>query len=95
MLPDATRDTPARALTGEPPDPTKIPAGCRFHPRCPRLAALPAGDGRADLCRATAVPVLPALPQAGDAASLVACHLADLDESHLLEPSRTSSQGAE
>jgi peptide/nickel transport system ATP-binding protein len=87
VLPDATRDTPARALTGEPPDPTKIPAGCRFHPRCPRLAALPDGDGRAELCRAAAVPVLPALPQAGDAASLVACHLADLDESDLLEPS--------
>jgi peptide/nickel transport system ATP-binding protein len=29
-------------LQGEPPDPTKIPAGCRFHPRCPALA-----DGRA------------------------------------------------
>jgi len=25
-------------LEGEAPDPTKIPAGCRFHPRCPRLA---------------------------------------------------------
>ena len=22
-------------LTGEAPDPTHIPAGCRFHPRCP------------------------------------------------------------
>jgi peptide/nickel transport system ATP-binding protein len=22
-------------LLGEPPDPTKIPTGCRFHPRCP------------------------------------------------------------
>jgi oligopeptide/dipeptide ABC transporter ATP-binding protein len=22
-------------LQGEPPDPTKIPSGCRFHPRCP------------------------------------------------------------
>ena len=29
-------------LAGEPPDPTKIPSGCRFHPRCPALA-----DGRA------------------------------------------------
>ncbi|MBA3690783.1 MAG: ABC transporter ATP-binding protein [Actinobacteria bacterium] len=29
-------------LQGEPPDPTKIPGGCRFHPRCPALA-----DGRA------------------------------------------------
>ena len=26
-------------LTGEPPDPTRIPAGCRFHPRCPELAS--------------------------------------------------------
>ena len=25
-------------LQGEPPDPTKIPSGCRFHPRCPSLA---------------------------------------------------------
>ena len=31
-----------RLLSGEPPDPTKIPSGCRFHPRCPALA-----DGRA------------------------------------------------
>jgi oligopeptide/dipeptide ABC transporter ATP-binding protein len=29
-------------LQGEPPDPTNIPAGCRFHPRCPALA-----EGRA------------------------------------------------
>ncbi len=26
-------------LTGEPPDPTRIPGGCRFHPRCPVLAS--------------------------------------------------------
>jgi peptide/nickel transport system ATP-binding protein len=26
-------------LTGEPPDPTRIPEGCRFHPRCPALKA--------------------------------------------------------
>ncbi len=25
-------------LTGEIPDPTRIPPGCRFHPRCPALA---------------------------------------------------------
>jgi oligopeptide/dipeptide ABC transporter ATP-binding protein len=23
-------------LTGELPDPTSIPSGCRFHPRCPK-----------------------------------------------------------
>ena len=30
-------------LTGEIPDPTRIPGGCRFHPRCPALA-----DGTAE-----------------------------------------------
>jgi peptide/nickel transport system ATP-binding protein len=46
-------------LTGEVPDPTRIPHGCRFHPRCPALA-----DGSAaavaDACRGTALPILPA-----------------------------------
>ena len=65
------------ALGGEPPDPTAIPPGCRFHPRCPRLAALPAGDARADLCRAAPVEVLPA--QTGSA-SLAACHLVSSEE---------------
>jgi oligopeptide/dipeptide ABC transporter ATP-binding protein len=46
-------------LTGEPPDPTRIPDGCRFHPRCPALA-----DGRAAsagidaACRGKPLPVL-------------------------------------
>jgi oligopeptide/dipeptide ABC transporter ATP-binding protein len=26
-------------LSGEPPDPTRIPEGCRFHPRCPEVAS--------------------------------------------------------
>jgi len=26
-------------LSGEPPDPTRIPGGCRFHPRCPIVAS--------------------------------------------------------
>jgi oligopeptide/dipeptide ABC transporter ATP-binding protein len=26
-------------LIGEPPDPTRIPPGCRFHPRCPEVAS--------------------------------------------------------
>jgi peptide/nickel transport system ATP-binding protein len=26
-------------LTGETPDPSRIPSGCRFHPRCPLLAS--------------------------------------------------------
>jgi oligopeptide/dipeptide ABC transporter ATP-binding protein len=38
-------------LTGEPPDPTRIPEGCRFHPRCPVLARGRAAElGVADAC---------------------------------------------
>ena len=63
-------------LRGEIPDPTRIPGGCRFHPRCPALAdgsATAAGvDGA---CRATALPVLPADPVGHH----VACHLAEVD----------------
>jgi oligopeptide/dipeptide ABC transporter ATP-binding protein len=36
-VPDTSADVP-RFLTGEPPDPTRIPPGCRFHPRCPVVA---------------------------------------------------------
>ena len=30
--------TESIVLAGEPPDPTQIPGGCRFHPRCQELA---------------------------------------------------------
>jgi oligopeptide/dipeptide ABC transporter ATP-binding protein len=67
---------PAVVLTGEPPDATRIPAGCRFHPRCPELASGAAEQaGVADRCTGTALPVLPAAD--GPAAGLVSCHLAD------------------
>lgn len=26
-------------LAGEPPDPGRVPSGCRFHPRCPLVAS--------------------------------------------------------
>jgi peptide/nickel transport system ATP-binding protein len=39
-------------LKGETPDPRRIPAGCRFHPRCPLVAS---GEAEAlgilDRCR--------------------------------------------
>jgi len=56
-------------LTGEIPDPTRIPAGCRFHPRCPALASGAAGAVSED-CVRTALPVLPATDQ-----HVAACHL--------------------
>ncbi len=48
-------------LAGEPPDPTRMPAGCRFHPRCPQLASGEAAAAGVDeLCRTGSLPVLPA-----------------------------------
>ncbi len=32
---DPRDQTPPQILTGETPNPTQIPPGCRFHPRCP------------------------------------------------------------
>ena len=58
-------------LTGEIPDPTRIPQGCRFHPRCPALAAGQAdAAGVAEQCRAEPLEVL-----AADRAFLFACHV--------------------
>jgi peptide/nickel transport system ATP-binding protein len=46
-------------LGGDPPDPTEIPSGCSFHPRCPLVfkdcsvtepTLFPAGEGRRAAC---------------------------------------------
>ena len=59
-------------LVGEPPDPTRIPAGCRFHPRCPALAdGRAATAGVAEACT-TQDPTLEALTDE----HFGACHLA-------------------
>ena len=59
VVPEIDRLEPV-VLSGEPPDPTAIPSGCRFHPRCPALR-----DGRAaavaDACRGRDLPILPAV----------------------------------
>ncbi len=58
-------------LTGEIPDPSRIPSGCRFHPRCPARA-----DGTAEragvdeACRLEPLEVLPATGE-----HRAACHL--------------------
>jgi len=75
VLPDRHRDPDATRtpLGGEPPDPTAIPSGCRFHPRCPLRASLPADDERRSWCTDRDVPVLP-MHEAGGRTQ-VACHL--------------------
>jgi len=69
VVPEMERMEPV-VLRGEIPDPTRIPGGCRFHPRCPALA-----DGSAaavaEACRGTALPILPSEPEGHH----TACHL--------------------
>jgi peptide/nickel transport system ATP-binding protein len=38
VVPEVARMEP-QVLAGEAPDPTRIPSGCRFHPRCPLVAS--------------------------------------------------------
>ncbi|MZD04913.1 ATP-binding cassette domain-containing protein [Streptomyces sp. SID5785] len=70
VLPEAPGDPVV--LTGEPPDPSRIPGGCRFHVRCQVLARGSAEEaGVAEACRSEDLPVL-----SGGAATQVACHWA-------------------
>ncbi|MFJ4965640.1 oligopeptide/dipeptide ABC transporter ATP-binding protein [Streptomyces sp. NPDC088729] len=59
-------------LAGEPPDPSDVPSGCRFHVRCQVLASGRAQRaGVAAACRGRDLPVL-----GGGPGSRVACHWA-------------------
>jgi oligopeptide/dipeptide ABC transporter ATP-binding protein len=63
-------------LRGEPPDPTRIPAGCRFHPRCPVVASGRAETlGILEQCNAQDLMLASATP-----GHEVACHLLPLGE---------------
>jgi peptide/nickel transport system ATP-binding protein len=63
-------------LQGEPPDPTRIPPGCRFHPRCPVVATGRARElGIEDRCKGEDV----SLAATGGQHS-TACHLVELNE---------------
>ncbi|WP_434597263.1 ABC transporter ATP-binding protein [Streptomyces sp. A5-4] len=62
-------------LTGEPPDPSRIPGGCRFHARCQILASGEAARAGVDsACRTKPLPVL-----TGGDETQVACHWAAAD----------------
>jgi oligopeptide/dipeptide ABC transporter ATP-binding protein len=69
VVPDARREQLPSLIPGEPPDPTAIPPGCRFHPRCPRRARL-AADGVDTSDCVTRDPVV--LPAGGH--DRIACH---------------------
>ncbi|MER7835547.1 ABC transporter ATP-binding protein [Streptomyces sp. NPDC096040] len=70
VLPEAPGDPVV--LSGEPPDPSRIPSGCRFHARCQVLASGEAElAGVADACRSRDLEVLD-----GSGEPQVACHWA-------------------
>ena len=59
-------------LVGETPDPSRVPAGCRFHPRCPLVASGEADRrGFGDKCRGVDLELEPEV-----AVHQVACHAA-------------------
>lgn len=72
VLPEADGGQPV-VLQGEPPDPTRIPGGCRFHVRCQVLASgASEAAGVADRCRTQDLTIL-----SGGTSTQVACHYAE------------------
>ena len=63
---------PKEILTGEPPDPTRIPSGCRFHPRCPEILSGRAASLGSEERNRTEVPLLREIRPG----HFAACHLA-------------------
>ena len=87
VVPEAGGDlTKRRILSGEPPDPTRIPPGCRFHPRCPVLASGRSAElGEEARCRGE-VPPLGELRPGHFAACHVAAHELRRGEAQGREP---------
>ncbi len=77
VVPEAGEVGVVRAiLQGEPPDPTRIPAGCRFHPRCPVVASGRAKElGIENRCRGEDLQLV----EVGDQ-HFAACHLIELNQ---------------
>ncbi|GAA3735786.1 ABC transporter ATP-binding protein [Salinactinospora qingdaonensis] len=70
VLPESGAAEPT-VLAGEPPDPARVPGGCRFHPRCPALASGMADRaGVAQRCRTEEPAIAP-----GGSTPHIACHL--------------------
>ena len=80
VVPESQHMTP-QILTGEAPDPTRIPAGCRFHPRCPVVASGEAERlGIEDRCRGTDLGLAPVAGAADGSAHRAACHAVPVAE---------------
>jgi oligopeptide/dipeptide ABC transporter ATP-binding protein len=85
VVPEIERMEP-EILKGEAPDPTKIPPGCRFHPRCPMVASGAAAElGILERCQ-TEDPHRIQVRTGHDAA----CHAAHLDGVPGRKPAETT-----
>ena len=74
VVPEVAHMAP-QLLTGEAPDPTRIPLGCRFHPRCPLVASGEAARlGIEARCRGEDVPLRPVPAPAAGSSHVAACH---------------------
>jgi peptide/nickel transport system ATP-binding protein len=74
VVPEARKPIRERViLAGEPPDPSNIPPGCRFHPRCPEVAS---GNAERAGIEARCRGEIPGLYDAGPDHE-AACHLVD------------------
>lgn len=71
-----------RGLAGDPPDPSDLPAGCTFHPRCPVAV---------DECRTT-VPDLLAVGVEGSGSRYSACLVAQAGKSILTKSTEEHAQ---
>jgi oligopeptide/dipeptide ABC transporter ATP-binding protein len=74
VVPESAHMAP-QVLAGEAPDPTRIPAGCRFHPRCPVVASGDAARlGIEERCRGADLALEPVLGAAAGSVHRAACH---------------------
>jgi peptide/nickel transport system ATP-binding protein len=74
VVPESAHMTP-QILAGEAPDPTRIPPGCRFHPRCPLVASGEAVRlGIEKRCRGEDLGLEPVLGAVPGSAHRTACH---------------------
>ncbi len=74
VVPESAHVAP-QILAGEAPDPTRIPPGCRFHPRCPLYASGEAERlGIEQLCRGEDLALAPVPSAAAGSVHEAACH---------------------
>jgi oligopeptide/dipeptide ABC transporter ATP-binding protein len=70
-----SRQMEQQILTGEAPDPTRVPPGCRFHPRCPLVASGEAARlGIEERCRGVDLGLAPVPGGAAGSVHAAACH---------------------